>query len=567
MNRIFSGAGTSQSTRGQNHHLCEQGGHGIPPSGILPVRFLAQLPQQCPGLFTEKIRKVNRSRKAGRHKVLKFVTAGSHARKSLPGSKDAVIQKHHSHNMKSGGAGRLQWSDLLEAGTGEDGGVTGPVTKWSPSIDLLQEFSRQQNDHLELRSAPVGQDASGRYLNDPLIKKKKRLRKPGDGSIADAHKNEVSIFVERNQCLCISKTGEWAYFCHVQSESLFLLLVDKHKSLHRINHYTSILTFQALARYAIVRNAPALIDRARAELMPFALGQVAAFGNFQTYHCGGNGAALLHRHGHLPEAEQILRECADAQMAAPRGMAGVYCRPKAEELPLQRIWIDTAFAVCPFLAHCGIAFHREDMLDDAVAQILGMRSMFLDPECGLVHQGMNFNGQGIISSDHWSRGNGWGLLALAEVVDSLPDSHPRREECRSILRDWLLACLACRNEENLWYQEMTVKEPGITYTETSGSALILFALSVAIRHGLLPEAMAQFHEGLAALMNYITPDGSIFHTCTSCCCPEDGSIAAYLKRPPIRNDSHAFGAVLMALVAAEELGIPPHIFGKQFQPK
>lgn len=345
----------------------------------------------------------------------------------------------------------------------------------------------------------------------------------------------------------------------MNSESLFILLVDKHKSLHRINHYTSILTFQALARYAIVRNTPALIGRARAELMPFALGQVAAFGNFQTYHCGGNGAAFLRRHGHLPEAEHILRGCADAQMAAPRGMAGVYCRPKPEELPLQRIWIDTAFAVCPFLAHCGTAFHREDMLDDAVAQILGMHSLFLDAECGLVHQGMNFNGPGVLSSDHWSRGNGWGLLALAEVVDALPDSHPRREECRSILRDWLLACLACRNEENLWYQEMTVREPGITYTETSGSALILFALSVAIRHGLLPEATAQFQEGLAGLMNYITPDGSVFHTCTSCCCPEDGSIAAYLRRPPIRNDSHAFGAILMALVAAEELGIPPHV--------
>jgi unsaturated rhamnogalacturonyl hydrolase len=338
---------------------------------------------------------------------------------------------------------------------------------------------------------------------------------------------------------------------------LFGTLFARHKRLHDLRHYTGILSLQALARRAVATGDPESVALARAELDPFVSGEVAPFGNFPVYRCGGTGAASLFRFGFLPEAKEILVACADAQLAQPRGEDGIYCRPSERELPLRKIWIDTAFAVCPFLAHLGVALERDDYLDDAVRQILNMHRIFLDPSCGLVHQGKNFNGPGVMSQDHWSRGNGWGLLALAEVVEALPDGHPRRKECEEILVAWLRAALTFQNPEGLWYQEMTCGRHGETYTETSGSGLILFALSSAIRLGLLSEAEPALRRGMKGLLDYVTPEGAVFHTCFSCCCPGDGSIAAFLQRPPVKDDPHAFGAVLMALAGFEQLAVSP----------
>ena len=337
---------------------------------------------------------------------------------------------------------------------------------------------------------------------------------------------------------------------------VILNLFNRYAAIHPLNHYTGILAMQGLARLGHRTDDDAVLAKAQQALAPFAAGEVEPFGNFRVYRCGGNGTAYLHRHGLWPEAAALLETCASEQMDAPRGDDRIYCRPSPKQLPERRIWIDTAFAVCPFMLDCGVAFDRPEWVDDAVHQILAMYRVFLDPACGLVHQGKNFNGPASISDDHWSRGNGWGLLALAEVVERLPEGHPQRAECRRIFAEWLRAALAVRNYEGLWFQEMAVANPRQTYTETSGSGLILYALGIALQTGVLEpqEARLSFEHGLRALLRFVTVDGNVYHCCTSCCCPGDGSVEAYLKRPPILNDNHAFGPVILALTQALEHG-------------
>jgi unsaturated rhamnogalacturonyl hydrolase len=331
-------------------------------------------------------------------------------------------------------------------------------------------------------------------------------------------------------------------------------LFARHKALHSLSHYTGILSMQALARHAVKSGDPETLATAREELLPFATGRVADFGNFRGYRAGGNGAALLFLHGKLPEGAAMLQACAELQVAAPRGEDRVFCSPVPRDVPRGLIWIDTAFGVCPFLVLLGRALDRDDYVDEGVHQVVAMHRLLIDAECGLVHQGKNFNGPGSISEDHWSRGNGWGLLALAEVVDAMPADHPRRSECERLLRDWLAAALRFQDPQGLWYQEMTVCDPHVTYTETSGSGLILFALGVAVERGLMPSGREAFLKGIRGLLRYVTPRGSVYHCCTGCRCPGTGTIADYLQKPPVLDDSHAFGAVLMALVQAMGLG-------------
>lgn len=326
----------------------------------------------------------------------------------------------------------------------------------------------------------------------------------------------------------------------------------RHRELHTLAHYTGILSMHGLARLAVSTGEAAHLQQARAALMPFVRGGHTFKCNFPNYHIGGNGAALLLWKGHLPEAESACEAKAEQILRiADRSSEGILCMPGQNR---DLIWIDAAFAVSPFLLFTGLALDVKEYVDDAFHQIHGLYELLLNRDNGLLHQSRGFIGHGKISHDHWSRGNGWGLLALAELVAWLPEEHRLSPLAKTMLADLLKACLKFQDANGLWHQEIT--EPETSYVETSGTGLILFALGVAIEKGVLPASdLAHFVRGLAGYGGYIAPDGSIFHTCSGCLSPVDGSIVQYKAVPSVKNDPHAFGPAVLAFGQAFRLGV------------
>lgn len=329
---------------------------------------------------------------------------------------------------------------------------------------------------------------------------------------------------------------------------------EKHKATHKLEHYTGILSLQALARLAVGLGDDGLLARARAELRPFVRGERKFTGNFPNYLCGGNGTAFLVRHGHLPEAADVVRQQADAILrVAPRSRDGILTRP--DKAGTDAIFIDAAFAVAPFLASAGIAFNEPAYLEESFQQVNRLFAVLRDPANGLLHQARGFSRPGRITEDHWSRGNGWGLLAVAELLDALPANHSRRRATEKLLVDLIEACLRVQDEDGLWHQELTARH---AYVETSGTGLILHALGFALLRGLLPGSRsADFERGLAGYLRYIDVDGSVRNTCIGCLSPGQGTVADYIARPARTNDPHAFGPVTLAFGTAARLARAP----------
>lgn len=329
-----------------------------------------------------------------------------------------------------------------------------------------------------------------------------------------------------------------------------------HISLHRFESYTGILSLHGLARLAVRTGDPACLEQVREQLRPFQEERMIWNGNFPNYFCGGNGAAYLFWKGLLPEAEKGILQRAAEQDKQPRDRDGLFSFPKFGPQS-QHIWIDTIFAVTPFYLYAGLALENRDWIDEAVDQSLGHYKVLLNKDTGLLHQSREFAGPGKLSDDHWSRGNGWGLHALSALILDLPKDHPKRREVESVFVAHVDACLAVRDPGGLWYQEMT--DP-MAYIETSGSFLILQALGAGMGAGVLDETYrTPLWEGLREGMNYLTPEGWVFHTCRGCLCPDDGSKKAYMARPAILNDPHAFGPVIHAFEQAMPIfGKSPH---------
>jgi len=317
--------------------------------------------------------------------------------------------------------------------------------------------------------------------------------------------------------------------------------------------YPGSLLLQGMSELALIDSDRDLRARALALFGDFTTKRINGRGSFISYEVGGTGAALLwHRGGEATLAKQVAdgaRRMVDRQKRSTEGLM-VPTRTKSENDP---VFIDTAFAVTPYLLYAGLAENREDYVDFAVFQTLELFRILRDPRTGLLHQGRGFQGVNVISEDDWSRGNGWGAVGLAALMRDLPATHPRRKEVEALARDFFGAVLRHQDADGLWHQEMTDRT---SYTETSGSGLLLYGLGVALERGIIDrKCEANLIQGLTGLTAYIAADGSVSHTCPGCLCPGRGTKEDYKSRVWAYNDPHAFGAIVLAYAQALKLGI------------
>ncbi len=328
-------------------------------------------------------------------------------------------------------------------------------------------------------------------------------------------------------------------------------LYNHYEAIAEVKYYYGLLAIYGLCRTAEVAEDQALLERCQRLLRPFLRGEVEHKRiNFQLYRVGGIASAYMLMQGHLPgaaepmqiEAERLINE-------APRDRLGIFCHVRCPEE--QRIWIDVAMAVTPYLLFAGLALQRPDYVDEAVAQTVMMYDDLLDRECGLLHQCRNFAGPGRLSEDHWGRGNGWGYIALTELVQYLPPDSRHRAAVEKRFRDLTQAMVKHQTDSGMWRQE--IPDP-TSYEEASATGLIAYGLGVGLRLGILPAEMRRhFLLALKGIAGCIGADGAIRNVCIGCCYP--GDLAAYKAREKKTDDPHGFGPAMLACAEAALHGI------------
>lgn len=328
--------------------------------------------------------------------------------------------------------------------------------------------------------------------------------------------------------------------------------VRRHLATNPLDHYAGIVTLHGLLRLAGASSSKRLAKEAKALLKPFYSGEIKKVGGVYSkmYCCGGNATGWLAlAFGDKDALESSVSHAEELIASHPRDKDGIFGKLQNPS----QIWIDSAFAVCPFLVFAGKASGKVEFYDEACKQIFGMDAKLLDKSNGLYHQSLNFAGPDKLSADHWSRGNGWGAIALAEMAAELPESYAGAAKARELFVRLMEACVKVQDADGLWHQEMSDET---SYVETSGTGLILYSMGRGLEKGILPKSfMDNFKRGLNGYLRYISFDGSVFNTCVGCLCPGDGSIEAYKAHPWKLNDIHSFGPVALAFAQAITLGI------------
>ena len=87
----------------------------------------------------------------------------------------------------------------------------------------------------------------------------------------------------------------------------------------------------------------------------------------------------------------------------------------------------------------------------------------------------------------WARGNGWVIAAMAQVLQTLPSSDSRRATYVSMLQTMAAALVPLQGSDGFW--RASLADPSLFPSpETSGTALITYALAYGIQAGLLSSA-------------------------------------------------------------------------------
>ena len=246
--------------------------------------------------------------------------------------------------------------------------------------------------------------------------------------------------------------------------------------------------------------------------------------------------------------EGLVYKCVDELLRHhPRDRQGVFCHPTE---PGEKIKVDYLLEVCPFLVMAGTVTHDAGLYEEAISQYMGMETALLDPAAGLFHHAKNWHGRDQLTPDHWARGTGCALAALTEILRFLPEAHPRRDDLLARYMRLLDRVIPLQTPRGLWRQELT---DSASPEETSGSALILYALATGLAEIWLPDnyipALELGWNGLVGKIN-LSGNDNIADTCID---TEPGNSPEYYqKRPLADNNPNAFGPIIMAAGAMYE---------------
>jgi rhamnogalacturonyl hydrolase YesR len=217
------------------------------------------------------------------------------------------------------------------------------------------------------------------------------------------------------------------------------------------------------------------------------------------------------------------------------------------------MWIDDLYMSVPFLVRRFETSGNHADLEDAVWQFLAYKKRFFDSQKQLMSHIFDpiLNKGNLIP---WSRGNGWVLFALSELLQVLPTDHKHAAELIDFFNDMLRGILKVQDSTGLWHQ--VLDEP-TSYLESSATAMFIVGMARSLRQGycdsqLLADVRTSINLAWAGLKTYcIDKEGNLYGVC-------QGSGYSFSKNYYqslgwLKNDPHGIGIVVLAGVEIEKL--------------
>ncbi len=228
-----------------------------------------------------------------------------------------------------------------------------------------------------------------------------------------------------------------------------------------------------------------------------------------------------------------------------------------------QVWLDGIYMAQPFYVMYEKNFGSGDC-SDTVRQIRTVREKMFDETKKLYFHGYDASRsifwadpQTGCSKNFWLRSIGWFSVALADILEELPDG--KDKETLAGIFEELMASLSGYADEAIGMYWQVVDQGGRegNYLETSGSSMIAYAMLKGARLGILDKKYAaagqKTFNGIAD--TYLSFTGDTLNLGGICLVaglgPEnnprrDGSYEYYISEPVVENDAKGVAPFILA---------------------
>ncbi|PKQ65328.1 glycosyl hydrolase family 88 [Labilibaculum manganireducens] len=231
-----------------------------------------------------------------------------------------------------------------------------------------------------------------------------------------------------------------------------------------------------------------------------------------------------------------------------------------------QMWLDGLYMGEPFYARFGSEFNEPEAFDDVINQFVVVHKHTYNSEVGLNYHGWDeskeqawANPENGCSLHFWGRAMGWYAMALVDILDFIPENHPKREELIGIVKQVAAGIEEVQDPKTgLWYQVLDLGNKEGNYLESSCSCMFVYSLLKASRLNYIDKryrlVAEKGYDGI--LKNFIKENVDETISITSVCSVaglggtpyRDGSYDYYIKEPVRDNDPKGIGPFILASI-------------------
>lgn len=231
----------------------------------------------------------------------------------------------------------------------------------------------------------------------------------------------------------------------------------------------------------------------------------------------------------------------------------------------EQVWLDGLYMCQPFYMEYETRFNNKKNYQDIFQQFFTVEERMRDTETGLYYHAYDSSRQMFwcdkttgLSQNFWLRALGWFSMALLDTMDKVEVDAAAvepYERLRKIFRDLIDSLLKYQDAGGMWYQVVNFGGMAGNYLETSGSAILSYAILKGVRLGYLPEAYEEYgkraFEGICG--RYLNVDGDRMSLGGICLVAglggkekRSGTYEYYLSEPVVEDDAKGVGPFLLA---------------------
>ncbi|WDE97293.1 glycoside hydrolase family 88 protein [Lentisphaera profundi] len=225
---------------------------------------------------------------------------------------------------------------------------------------------------------------------------------------------------------------------------------------------------------------------------------------------------------------------------APKITDGTHTRYKPR-WKSKGVQIDDLYMLVPYWVRKSKQSGNPKYLEKAIEETLNYNKYLWNPQTKLMHC-LWLEKKPEAKIHHWGRGNGWFVMAITDLLNFVPENHPKRAELLKIYNNVMLGLMARQNKDGLWHQVLNRPE---SYTETSCSGMFTYSLLLGSNKGWLPSsARTAGIKGWNGLQTKLTDKNQLKDVCVGTDMSE--KVQYFFTRPRVTHDQHGIGPFLLA---------------------